>query len=212
MIGKMAKASFIRKQNRDGQSPDSALFVTGVSGSDIGDATKSVLTESILKTILTSTLSFLTGPVGLTILGGAALFTVMKTLMEKNSDKEGVDLATKSLGGTLDESQIGSSIMDAAEEGERQREEAAKEAAKKAKQEQEAKAATERLKNLPDTGAGGGRGFVNPTMPTGAGGGRGFVNPELVTPEAEAIPSNVVRTASGEAIRSGSGGYVTSVS
>ena len=35
--------------------------------------------------------------------------------MEKNKDEEGVDLATKSLGGALDESQIGAEIMGAAE-------------------------------------------------------------------------------------------------
>lgn len=63
------------------------------------------------------------------------------------------------------------------------------------KLETEAQAASERLKNLPDTGAGGGRGFINPT---------------LVTPDAETIPSNVVRSGDGAPIMTGYGGYVTS--
>jgi len=63
------------------------------------------------------------------------------------------------------------------------------------KLETEAQAASERLKNLPDTGAGGGRGFINPT---------------LVTPEEETIPSNVVRSGDGAPIMTGSGGYLTS--
>lgn len=49
-----------------------------------------------------------------------------------------------------------------------------------------------------------------PPLPaTGAGGGRGFVNPELVTPSPSAVPSNAVMTASGP-LMSGSGEYVTS--
>ena len=192
MVGKMAKSALVGKQNRDGQSPESALFVqTGGAGASTEGMLSGLLNSNTLKSILTATVGFLTSPVALTVMGGAALFGIMKTLMDKNSDKEGVDLATKALGGGLDESQIGSEIMNAAEEGQRQRE-------AESLKNRTVSGPLERLpEKLPDTGAGGGRGFVNPT---------------LVVPQSqeETIPSNVIRSGSGAPIMTGSGGYVTS--
>lgn len=189
-LGKMSKALFVGKKERDGQSPETALYVKSGTGEDEnGSVVGDILSVLVLKRILTATLGFLTGPVGLTILGGFGLYKIMENLMEKNADKEGVDLATKSLGGALDESQIGAEIMDAAAEGQRQRE---AEALKR-------RTASGPLERLPQT-----------TLPeTGAGGGRGFVNPELVKPTVEAVPSNAIMSASGP-IRTGSGGFVTS--
>jgi GH24 family phage-related lysozyme (muramidase) len=125
-LGTLAKDVFVGKKERDGQTPKTALYINSVAGgandedgsSIVGD----VLSFVVLKRILAATLGFLTGPVGLTILGGFGLFKVMENLMDKNADKEGVDLTTKALGGSLDESQIGSEIMKAAEEGQAQRE------------------------------------------------------------------------------------------
>jgi hypothetical protein len=50
-----------------------------------------------------------------------------------------------------------------------------------------------------------------PPLPaTGAGGGRGFVNPELVSPSPSPVPSNVIMSGSGVPLTSGSGEYITS--
>ena len=125
-LGTLAKSVFVGKKERDGQTPETALYInssTGAAGGeDEGSVVGDILSFLVLKKILTATLGFLTGPVGLTILGGFGLFKVMENLMDKNADKEGVDLTTKALGGSLDESQIGSEIMKAAEEGQAQRE------------------------------------------------------------------------------------------
>ena len=125
-LGTLAKGVFVGKKERDGQTPETALYINSVAGGANGEDESSivgdVLSFVVLKRILAATLGFLTGPVGLTILGGFGLFKVMENLMDKNADKEGVDLTTKALGGSLDESQIGSEIMKAAEEGQAQRE------------------------------------------------------------------------------------------
>lgn len=180
------------KQRRDGQSPSTALFVqTGGTGASTEGMLSGLLNSNTLKSILTATVGFLTSPVALTVMGGAALFGIMKTLMDKNSDKEGVDLATKALGGSLDESQFGSEIMNAAEEGQRQRE------AEDLKR-RTVSGPLERLpEKLPDTGAGGGRGFVNPEL----------VSP---SPSSSPVPSNVIMSGSGVPLTSGSGEYITS--
>lgn len=50
-----------------------------------------------------------------------------------------------------------------------------------------------------------------PPLPaTGAGGGRGFINPDLSTPSPSAVPANAVMSGAGVPLTSGSGGYVTS--
>jgi hypothetical protein len=193
MIGKMAKSAFVGKQNRDGQSPESALFVqTGGESANTEGMLSGLLNTNALKSILTATVGFLTSPIALTVMGGAALFGIMKTLMDKNSDKEGVDLATKALGGGLDESQIGSEIMNAAEEGQRQRE-------------------AESLKNrtvsgplqrqMPAFDSNGSDSYDSPQTTEGYG-----VDEKGATP----VPSNVIRSGSGAPIMTGSGGYVTS--
>ena len=225
MIGKMAKSSFTGRQKRDGQSPDSALFVTGGAGGGFqaSEVAEGILTAGVLKKIMTSTVGFMTSPVGLSILGVAAGGVAIAALARKVQDDQ-IDKAAERGDVKAVEDQIrnqtlgGESALYLSPEDSVGLNEAVKDLSedrvnkvkKPTKLEIEAQAASERLKNLPDTGAGGGRGFINPNMPTGAGGGRGFVNPTLVTPEAEPVPSNVVRTASGDAIRSGSGGYVTS--
>jgi len=125
-LGTLAKGIFVGKKERDGQTPETALYINSGKGAAGGEDEDSVvgdiLSFVVLKRILAATLGFLTGPVGLTILGGFGLFKVMENLMDKNADKEGVDLTTKALGGSLDESQLGSEIMKAAEEGQAQRE------------------------------------------------------------------------------------------
>jgi hypothetical protein len=195
-LGTLAKGVFVGKKERDGQTPETALYInsgTGAAGGeDGGSVVGDILSFLVLKKILTATLGFLTGPVGLTILGGFGLFKVMENLMEKNSDKEGVDLTTKALGGGLDESQIGSEIMKAAEEGQAQR----------AAEELKRRTVSGPLEKLPQ---------VLPD--TGAGGGRGFVNPESVTPSPSpsVAPSNAVTSSSGSPIGTGTPGvYVTS--
>ena len=225
MIGKMAKSSFAGRQKRDGQSPDSALFVTGGAGGGVqaSEVAEGILTAGVLKKIMTSTVGFMTSSVGLSILGvaagGVAIAGLARKLQDDQIDKAAErgdvgevkqQLKNQTLGGESelylspeDSVAMDKALNDLAEDR-------VNKVKKPTKLEIEAQAASERLKNLPDTGAGGGRGFINPNMPTGAGGGRGFVNPTLVTPEAEPVPSNVVRTASGDAIRTGSGGYVTS--
>ena len=225
MIGGMAKSSLTGRQKRDGQSPDSALFVTGGTGGGVqaSEVAEGILTAGVLKKIMTSTVGFMTSSVGLSILGvaagGVAIAGLARKLQDEQIDKAAErgdvkevkqQLKNQALGpeGDLYLSPEDSVSMDKALN--EISEDRVNKVKKPTKLEIEAQAASERLKNLPDTGAGGGRGFVNPNMPTGAGGGRGSVNPTLVTPEAETIPSNVVRTASGEAVRSGSGGYVTS--
>ena len=64
-----------------------------------------------------------------------------------------------------------------------------------AKGNEKAKAALDKLTGapggktaLPDTGAGGGRGFVNPNMPSEAGAGRGSINPTMPTETPTNIP------------------------
>lgn len=225
MIGGMAKSSLTGRQKRDGQSPDSALFVTGGTGGGVqaSEVAEGILTAGVLKKIMTSTVGFMTSSVGLSILGvaagGVAIAGLARKLQDEQIDKAAErgdvkevkqQLKNQALGpeGDLYLSPEDSVSMDKALN--EISEDRVNKVKKPTKLEIEAQAASERLKNLPDTGAGGGRGFVNPNMPTGAGGGRGSVNPTLVTPEAETIPSNVVRTASGEPVRSGSGGYVTS--
>jgi hypothetical protein len=225
MIGKMAKSSSVGRQKRDGQSPDSALFVTGGAGGGVqaSEVAEGILTAGVLKKVMTSTVGFMASPIGLSILGvaagGVAIAGLARKLQDDQIDKAAErgdvkevkqQLKNQALGGESElylspEDSVGidKALNEIAEDR-------VNKLKKPTKLEIEAQAASERLKNLPDTGAGGGRGFINPNMPTGAGGGRGFVNPTLVTPEAETVPSNVVRSSSGEAIRTGSGGYVTS--
>ena len=124
-LGTLSKSVFVSKKDRDGQTPETALYVNAAGaagGEEDGSVVGDIVSFLVLKKILTATLGFLTGPVGLTILGGFGLFKIIENLAEKNSDKEGVDLFTKSIGGGLDESQLGSEIMKAAEEGQAQRE------------------------------------------------------------------------------------------
>jgi hypothetical protein len=123
-LGTLSKSVFVSKKDRDGQTPETALYVNAAGaagGEEDGSVVGDIVSFLVLKKILTATLGFLTGPVGLTILGGFGLFKIIENLAEKNSDKEGVDLFTKSIGGGLDESQLGSEIMKAAEEGQAQR-------------------------------------------------------------------------------------------
>lgn len=192
-LGTLSKSVFVSKKERDGQTPETALYINAAGaagGEEDGSVVGDIVSFLVLKKILTATLGFLTGPVGLTILGGFGLFKVIENLMEKNSDKEGVDLATKALGGGLDESQLGSEIMNAAEEGQRQRE-------AESLRNRTVSGPLERLPQvLPDTGAGG---------------GRGFVNPENVSPTPQQVPSNAVTSSSGSPIGTGTPGvYVTS--
>jgi len=192
-LGTLSKSVFVSKKERDGQTPETALYINAAGaagGEEDGSVVGDIVSFLVLKKILTATLGFLTGPVGLTILGGFGLFKIIENLAEKNSDKEGVDLATKALGGGLDESQLGSEIMNAAEEGQRQRE-------------------AESLRNRTVSGPLEKLPQVLPD--TGAGGGRGFVNPENVSPTPQQIPSNAVTSSSGSPIGTGTPGvYVTS--
>lgn len=218
--GRMAKSSFIGRQKRDGQSPDSALFVTGGTGGGVqaSEVAEGILTAGLLQKIMTSTVGFMTSPVGLSILGvaagGVAIAAFARKLQDEQIDKAAERGDVKAVEDQIrDQALPGESALYLSPEDSVGLNEAVKDLSKDrvnkvkkpTKSEIEAQAASkrlieeqaasERLKNLPDTGAGGGRGSVNPT---------------LVTPEAETIPSNVVRTASGEPVRSGSGGYVTS--
>jgi len=199
MIGKMAKSAFVGKQKRDGQSPGSALFVTGGSGGGVqaSEVAEGILTAGVLKKIMTSTVGFMASPVGLSILGvaagGVAIAGLARKLQDDQIDKAAErgdvkevkqQLKNQALGGESElylspEDSVGidKALNEIAEDR-------VNKLKKPTKLEIEAQAASERLKNLPDTGAGGGRGFINPT---------------LVTPEAEIIPPNVVRSGSGQA-------------
>jgi len=254
MIGKMAKSAFVGKQNRDGQSPESALFVTGGESSTTGGLLGSLGAADSIKKMASIAGSIFTSPLFLgsaAVLGTIALAkklrddeiasdpekyknvpsnraategTTNKTAGARNAAEARTGLQTLTKG-TADDilnylttgKIIGQPATDNAIDGIVKGAKiadvlaVASDSAKTpylkmvadntpkqptpTKLENEAQAASERLKNLPDTGAGGGRGFINPT---------------LVTPEAETIPSNVVRSGSGEPIMTGSGGYLTS--
>jgi len=232
MIGKMAKSALGGKQNRDGQSPGSALFVTESKSliPDIGDMLPSLFKGAALPAMLTPILAAL-GPLllagtGLAILGGL-VFAVMKIAKNKDSfeDPEGETArgikqaeTVGGLAGAKDEadrrkklpeyertkleiSDYEKNINQGEKLNEKQLESFARRGEESAKAVDEYKKANKIGQTVPAPTS-------LPISP--AGGGRGSVNPTLVTPEAETVPSNVVRSGSGAPIMTGSGGYVTS--
>jgi len=232
MIGKMAKSALGGKQNRDGQSPGSALFVTESKSliPDIGDMLPSLFKGAALPAMLTPILAAL-GPLllagtGLAILGGL-VFAVMKIAKNKDSfeDPEGETArgikqaeTVGGLAGAKDEadrrkklpeyertkleiSDYEKNINQGEKLNEKQLESFAGRGEESAKAVDEYKKANKIGQTVPAPTS-------LPISP--AGGGRGSVNPTLVTPEAETVPSNVVRSGSGAPIMTGSGGYVTS--
>jgi len=232
MIGKMAKSALGGKQNRDGQSPGSALFVTESKSliPDIGDMLPSLFKGAALPAMLTPILAAL-GPLllagtGLAILGGL-VFAVMKIAKNKDSfeDPEGETArgikqaeTVGGLAGAKDEadrrkklpeyertkleiSDYEKNINQGEKLNEKQLESFAKRGEESAKAVDEYKKANKIGQTVPAPTS-------LPISP--AGGGRGSVNPTLVTPEAETVPSNVIRSGSGAPIMTGSGGYVTS--
>lgn len=232
MIGKMAKSAFVGKQNRDGQSPESALFVTESKSliPDIGDMLPSLFKGAALPAMLTPILAAL-GPLllagtGLALLGGL-VFAVMKIAKNKDSfeDPEG-ETATGikqaetvgGLAGAKDEadrreklpeyertkleiSDYEKNINQGEKLNEKQLESFARRSEESAKAVDEYKKANKIGQTVPAPTS-------LPVSP--AGSGKGSVNPTSVTSEAETVPSNVIRSGSGDPIRSGSGGYVTS--
>lgn len=84
MIGKMAKSSFVGKQNRDGQSPESALFVTGGESSTTGGLLGSLGAADSIKKMASIAGSIFTSPL---FLGSAAVLGTI-ALAKKLRDDE----------------------------------------------------------------------------------------------------------------------------
>ena len=86
MIGKMAKSAFVGKQNRDGQSPESALFVTGGTAGDetslIGGIVESMGKSATLARLVTVASSVVTSPLFLASAGVLATVALAKKLRD----------------------------------------------------------------------------------------------------------------------------------
>jgi len=79
MIGKMAKSSFVGKQNRDGQSPGSALFVTGGDETGlIGGVFESLGKSSAIARMATLAGAVVSSPLFLTAAAVGSIFLAKK--------------------------------------------------------------------------------------------------------------------------------------